>query len=126
MKVFVVEDSLAICERIVRMVNEVKGSTVVGTTNTVAGALRGIEKCMPDVVVLDIQLLDGNGFTVLRKVKEDMPGIKIIVLTNFNSDQYRELAQSYGSDAFLDKSNDFIQIANLLHYWQPVVGFSAH
>jgi DNA-binding NarL/FixJ family response regulator len=125
MKVYVVEDSDAICERIVRMVDEVKGSTVVGTANTVHGAIRGINKCMPEVVILDIQLLDGNGLKVLQHVKKEMPAIKVIVLTNFNSDQYRALAQRYGSDAFLDKSNDFMQIPNLLQYWQPITGVAA-
>lgn len=33
MKVFVVEDSDAICERLVRMVNGVKDTVVVGTVN---------------------------------------------------------------------------------------------
>jgi chemotaxis response regulator CheB len=61
MKVYVVEDSDAICERIVRMVNEVKDTNVVGTADVVSGAIRGIEKCQPEVVILDIQLLDGNG-----------------------------------------------------------------
>jgi DNA-binding NarL/FixJ family response regulator len=125
MKVFVVEDSDAICERIVRMVNEIKGSIVVGTANTVTGSLRGINRCLPEVVILDIQLLDGNGLTVLQTIKKEMPGIKVIVLTNFDSDQYRDLAQRYGSDAFLDKSNDFMQITNLLQDWQPVANVSA-
>jgi DNA-binding NarL/FixJ family response regulator len=126
MKVYVVEDSDAICERIVRMVNEVKGSNVIGTASTVTGAMRGIKKSLPDVVILDIQLLDGNGLTVLQQIKNEMQTIKVIVLTNFNSDQYRDLAQRYGSDAFLDKSTDFMQIPNLLEVWQPMTQIVAH
>lgn len=120
MKVFVVEDSDAICERLVRMVNDVKDTAVAGTASTVADAIRGITKFLPEVVILDIQLPDGDGLTVLQWVKKEMPVIKVIVLTNFNSDQYRQLAQGYGSDAFLDKSNDFMQIPNLLQIWQPI------
>jgi DNA-binding NarL/FixJ family response regulator len=118
MKVYVVEDSDAICERIVRMVNEVKDTNVVGTADVVSGAIRGIEKCQPEVVILDIQLLDGNGLTVLQHIKTEMPTMKVIVLTNFNSDQYRNLAERYGADAFLDKSNDFMQIPGILQGWQ--------
>jgi chemotaxis response regulator CheB len=55
MKVYVVEDSDAICQRIVQMVNDVKGSSVIGTASTVTGAIRGIKKCLPEVVILDIQ-----------------------------------------------------------------------
>jgi DNA-binding NarL/FixJ family response regulator len=122
MKVFVVEDSDAICERIVRMVNDVKNTQVVGTADKVSGALLGIQKHQPDVVILDIQLLDGNGLTVLQQVKKEQPSRKVIVLTNFNSDQYRDLAQRYGADAFLDKSNDFMQIPDLISGWDSGAG----
>jgi DNA-binding NarL/FixJ family response regulator len=116
-KVFVVEDSDAICERIVRIVTDVKDTQVVGTADKVTGALSGIQKCQPDVVILDIQLIDGNGLTVLQQVKKEQPSVKVIVLTNFNTDQYRDLAQRYGADAFLDKSNDFMQIPELINKW---------
>ena len=118
MKVYVVEDSDAICERIVRMVNEVKDIQIVGTADGVSAAIDGIEKYQPDVVVLDIQLLDGSGMTVLQHIKNKMPSIKVIVLTNFNSDIYRNLAMRYGAAAFLDKSNDFMQIPSLLEGWK--------
>lgn len=126
MKVYVVEDSDAICQRIVQIVNDVKGSSVIGTANTVGGAIRGIKKCLPEVVILDIQLLDGNGLTVLQQVKKDLPTIHVIVLTNFNSEPYRDLAQRHGADAFLDKSNDFMQIPKLLEDWQQLADVAAH
>ena len=97
MKIFIVEDSDAICERIVRMVNDIVEAQVVGTADKVSSALMGIQKYQPDVVILDIQLLDGNGLTVLQEVKKGQPSRKVIVLTNFNSDQYRDLAHRYGA-----------------------------
>lgn len=118
MKVYVVEDSDAICERIVRLVKEVKDIQIVGTADVVSAAINGIEKCQPDVVILDIQLLDGSGLTVLQHIKSALPRIKVIVLTNFNSDIYRNLAMRYGAAAFLDKSNDFMQIPGLLEGWK--------
>jgi DNA-binding NarL/FixJ family response regulator len=126
MNVYVVEDSDAICERIVRMVDDVRDAKVVGTADMVSTAIRGIERYLPDVVILDIQLLDGNGFTVLKHIKKKMPTLKVIVLTNFNSDQYSNLAQQYGADAFLDKSNDFMQIPGLLKGWQSSSEVTSH
>lgn len=126
MKVFVVEDSDAICESIVRMVNDVNDARVVGTADKVFTALLGIKKYQPDVVILDIQLLDGNGLTVLQQVKKEQPSSKVIVLTNFNSDQYRDLAYRYGADSFLDKSNDFMQIPDLITGWDSGTGVPIH
>jgi DNA-binding NarL/FixJ family response regulator len=122
MKVFVVEDSPAICERIVQMVREVQDVEVVGTADDVLGAIRGIESNTPNTVILDIRLINGDGLNVLQFVKRTMPELKVIVLTNSSSEQHRKLAQRYGADAFLDKSNDFMQIAELLRAWQHSSG----
>jgi DNA-binding NarL/FixJ family response regulator len=118
MKVFVVEDSAAVCKRIVRLVKDIKNTSVVGTAKMVESALQGIEKCRPDVVILDIQLLDGDGLSVLKQVKKMGSTMRVIMLTNFSSDQYRAQAKYYGAEAFLDKTNDFLQISDLLEVWQ--------
>lgn len=119
MKIYVVEDSDAIYDRIIRLLKEVEDSNVVGAADDELGAIRGIENSAPDVVITDINLLHGSGLNVLRHVKAVMPDVKVVLLTNFHSDQYRAVAESYGVDAFLDKSFDFLQIPQLLRAWQP-------
>lgn len=126
MKIYVVEDSDAIYDRIIRLVNEVADSYVVGAAHDELGAIQGIENNAPDVVISDINLLQGSGLNVLRHIKAAMPEVKVIVLTNFNSDQHRAVAESYGADAFLDKSYDFLQIPQLLRAWQPSQGAVPH
>ncbi len=126
MKIYVVEDSDAIYDRIIRLVKEVEDSNVVGAADDELGAIRGIENSAPDVVISDINLLRGSGLNVLRHIKAVMPGVKVILLTNFYLDQYRVVAESYGADAFLDKSHDFLQIPQLLRAWQPSLGAAPH
>lgn len=126
MKIYVVEDSDAIYDLIIRIVKEVQDTNVVGMAGDELGAIRGIENSAPDVVISDINLLNGNGLNVLRHIKTVMPAVKVILLTNFSSDQYRVLAHSYGADAFLDKSYDFLQIPQLLRAWQPSLDAVPH
>lgn len=124
MRVYVVEDSPPICERIVQMINEMHDMQVVGTANNAPGAIQGITTCLPHAVILDLRLAQGSGLTVLKAVTQNTPRPKIMVLTNFSSDQYRNLAQEHGADAFLDKSNDFMRITEILHTWRqaPTTG----
>jgi response regulator of citrate/malate metabolism len=117
MRVYVVEDSASICERIVRMVNEIPDMQVVGTASAVSDAIDGIATCTPDAVILDLRLAGGSGISVLQHVKAVRPRLKVMVLTNFSSDQYRDLSQRLGADAFLDKSNDFMRITEILRGW---------
>jgi DNA-binding NarL/FixJ family response regulator len=119
LKVYVVEDSMPICERIVQMINEEHDMQVVGTADNAPGAIAGICACMPHAVILDLRLANSSGLTVLRTITQKASRPKIMVLTNFSSDQYRDLARAHGADAFLDKSNDFMRITEILQTWRP-------
>jgi DNA-binding NarL/FixJ family response regulator len=116
--VYVVEDSMAICERIVRLVSEIDGTAVVGTAGNASSAIAGIASSAPHAVILDIRLANSSGFTVMDVIAQKVPRPKIIVLTNFNSEPYRKLAHERGADAFLDKSNDFLRIPEILRAWR--------
>ena len=75
MKVFVVEDSAAVRERLVEMIRDVKDIEVVGEAATYDTAVAGIINTRPDVAVLDIKLANGSGSGIdaLIEVRKTLP-----------------------------------------------------
>jgi DNA-binding NarL/FixJ family response regulator len=69
-----------------------------------------IEKCRPDVVLMDIRMPVINGLEATRIIKDRWPEVKVIVLTMYPSHKAEALAA--GADAFLVKG---CQAENLLH-----------
>lgn len=114
MKVFVVEDSAAIRERLVEMIDEIDGFAVVGVAGTYEGAVSGITRARPDVAILDIQLASGSGIDALAEAKRSHPALRAIVLTNYATPQHEKAAADAGAEYFLDKSADFEKIAEVL------------
>src|SRR5512136_2675152 len=90
LKVYVVDDSELVRERLIDMVSEIEGVEVVGETGDLRGAEESIGQLRPDAVILDIRLPDGNGITLLRHMKRERPAATVIVLTNYPYPQYRE------------------------------------
>jgi DNA-binding NarL/FixJ family response regulator len=43
--------------------------------------------------------------------------VRVIVLTNFATAQHRQASRAAGADAFLDKSQDFALVPQLLREW---------
>lgn len=126
MNLFIVEDSPLIQNRLVRLVEELPDVHVVGVAGDIQSAYRGIIANDTDAMILDIQLADGNGLTLLKSIKQSKPEVKVMVLTNHSTEDNRLHTLRAGADDFLDKSTDFEQIPSILHIWQQSAGHGQH
>ncbi len=113
-RVLLVEDSLPIRQRLRSLIEESGQAQVVGEASTVERALAQFRQLAPDAVVLDLQLVDGSGYSVLESIKRSAPGCTVIVMTNFAIPEYRARCAQLGADHFLEKSADFERVPELL------------
>jgi DNA-binding NarL/FixJ family response regulator len=109
-KVFIVEDSALVRERLTALLGEIGGFEVVGHAAGADDALAGIRGRCPDVIILDLQLAQGSGLDVLTAVKEENPACRVMVLTNHSLPQYRKKCNDAGADFFFDKVTEFDQV----------------
>ena len=114
LRVFLVEDSKAIRERLVELLGGIENVSIVGEAGTQAEAVSGIYRTHPDSVVLDVQLPEGSGLGVLREIHRHVPAIKFIVLTNHANAQCRKICMNAGASHFLDKSSEFGDVRKIL------------
>jgi len=64
----------------------------------------------PDVVLLDISLPDLNGVEVARALSQDLPEVKILVLTGYNYEQYVRALFAIGVNGYLLKSDPALEL----------------
>jgi len=114
MKVFLVDDSLVIRQRLKRMLADVQGVQVTGEAGDAQEAMDAILEQKPDVVLLDIHLLNGSGMDILQTLKKATPAPAVIVLTNYPYPQYRQKCTEAGADFFFVKSTEFDQVVPAL------------
>lgn len=110
-KVFLADDSIPVRDRVAGMLRE-QNMAVVGQAQTPQASIEGILATRPDVVVLDIQLQGGCGLDVLRAVHLAAPQIAFVILSNNSGAAYRKLFRMEGAEFFLDKSDEFGQLAH--------------
>lgn len=113
MKVFLVDDALVIRQRLAKMLATVKGVQVIGEAEEADDAIQSVRRLRPDVVILDLQLLNGTGLDVLMDIKKDQPAPVVIVLTNFPYPMFRQKCLEAGADFFFDKSTEFQKISSV-------------
>ena len=114
MKVFIVDDSKIVCERLSEMLSELPEIEIIGQAHKAVEAINLIEKLKPDAVILDIRMPEGNGIDVLQKIKKNKTAPLVIMLTNYPYPQYRKKCMDAGVDFFFDKSNEFEKVVEVL------------
>ena len=114
LRVFLVEDSELIRELIVESLNAISGVILVGMSEGENDAVAKLDCTSFDVLIVDIQLKQGNGIDLLRRIS-DAPGDSIkVVLSNHVSPTYRRLGEQYGARYFFDKTSEFWRLRMLL------------
>ena len=101
-KVFVVDDNRFFLESLVFLLNrqkDIKWWVLI----IVPGSFAKIKAAQPDVVILDVQLPDGDGISILQEIKSQL-GIPVIMLTIY--EEGRERAMKNGAYAYLVKGEE--------------------
>ena len=76
---------------------------VVGRAATVAELLDAVNRCAPQIVVLDLGLPDGNGIEACRELKRSHPALEVVLLTAIDDPLIREAALGAGASEFVSK-----------------------
>jgi DNA-binding NarL/FixJ family response regulator len=86
-RVFLLDDH-EVVRRGVRDLLESEGDVqVVGEASTAAEALARVPAVRPDVAVLDVRLPDGEGVSVCRELRSQLPDLACLMLTSFADDE---------------------------------------
>ena len=112
--VLLVDDSTDIRERLVRMIQRIKGITAIIQASSVPEAITHFDEYNPQAVILDIHLHEQSGLDVLKHIKATPSTAKVILLTNHPYLQYRMSAQRLGADFFYNKFMEFDQALETL------------
>ncbi len=117
MKIFIVDDSALVVERVRALLFNIDGLEFIGHATNANDAVDAIKRLKPEVVVLDIRLISGNGMNVLERIKKEHARPVVIVLTNYPYPQYRKKCRELGAEYFFDKVREiesFIKVLRIL------------
>jgi len=112
-RVYVADDSTAIRQRLVRLIESSAEVRVVGESGSPAAAVEGILRTRPDFAILDFHLEGGTGLEVLRAIRAAGSTVPVAMFSNEVDAGCRRSCLAAGAQWFLDKSSEFATIREI-------------
>lgn len=88
---------------------------IVGTYENGLEALQAAKAMKPDVVLMDIKMPVMDGIEAMKRIKREVPGTAVLMLTTFAEDRFIVDAMAGGADGFLLKDMPARQIVQTIY-----------
>lgn len=103
--VYLVDDHKILRESLIYLLHQEASLEVVGEASDGHDAYREMLRIKPDIAILDISIPQLNGLDLAVKLKQDIPGIRIIMLTMHKSEEFVARAYHIGVNGYVLKEN---------------------
>ncbi|GGK85993.1 DNA-binding response regulator [Planomonospora parontospora subsp. parontospora] len=102
-RVLVVDDQRLIREAVASLLGIQPGITVVGTAADGHDAVEQTVALAPDVVLMDVRMPGMGGVEAVAALRDRAPGVRVVMLTTFDDEEYVVQALRAGATGYLLK-----------------------
>ncbi|MCB1934964.1 MAG: response regulator transcription factor [Nitrosomonas sp.] len=113
-KVIVAEDHAMFRDGLKRIFGETADITIVAETASGKDTLKLIHETEFDLILLDINLPDINGLTVLKRLSVEKLAHKVLILSMYPDDEYAIRAIRLGASGYLTKDSPADQLISVI------------
>jgi len=105
-KIIIVEDQILMRDLLEEHINKQPDMEVAGVTDDASKAPDLCKKLKPDLILIDIVTKSGcSGLQFAKRIREEMPDIKVIVMTSYPEITFIEEAMKIKAHSYLHKSS---------------------
>jgi DNA-binding NarL/FixJ family response regulator len=114
LKIFIADDHQILIDGITAFFNDLEGFEIIGSANDGEMLLREIATKTPDVILLDLNMPRLDGISTLKKLKDNYPNIKVIILSNYQQSQLIKETKALGAHGYVLKNGSKSDLLNAI------------
>jgi DNA-binding NarL/FixJ family response regulator len=114
-RVLIVDDHAVVRSGLRALLGTVAGLEVVGEAGGGSEAVEQAIALVPDVVLMDLQMPDGNGIDATRAIAAACPSVAVLVLTMYEEDDMVFSSLRAGARGYLLKGADQDEVVRAIH-----------
>lgn len=104
-KVLIADDHPIVRQGLRQVLKETSDIVVAGEAGTGPETLDEVSKNDYDVVLLDISMPGRSGLDILRQLKIENPGLRVLILSTYPEEQYAVRSLKDGAEGYLTKAS---------------------
>ena len=101
---YIIDDHKMVVESLSKLINESGIAYVTKQYYDLATGQKGLDSSLPDILLLDIALPDGDGVDFCGEVKRKYPSLKVIMLTTYKEFNIAKRALHQGALGYILKN----------------------
>ena len=103
-KVLLVDDQILFIESLKTVIETLtEDILIINIAHNGTEAIKMVKKELPDIILLDVRMPVMDGVETVKVIHKRYPGIKIMMLTTFDDDDYVHKALEYGAAGYMLK-----------------------
>jgi len=106
LRILIAEDHPLFRKGVISLLSSVPDFEVVGEATTGEEAVVRAEQLQPDVVLMDLQMPEVNGIEATRRILQESPSIRVLVVTLFEDEDSVFMALRAGARGYVLKDSD--------------------
>jgi len=104
-RVLIADDHALVRDGLRHILQNAKGFEVVGEASDGVSTIALVRSQQAEVLVLDLSMPGRNGVELIKQIKDELPGLRILVLTMHAEQQYAVRAFKAGASGYLTKES---------------------
>jgi DNA-binding NarL/FixJ family response regulator len=113
-RILIVDDHNIVRQGLAALLKTVPGFEVAAEASDGEQAVELFRKHKPDVTLMDLRLPKLNGVEAITRIREGVPGARIVVLTTFDGDEDIYRALQAGAKGYLLKGMDLAELTDAI------------
>jgi DNA-binding NarL/FixJ family response regulator len=114
-RILLVEDHQVVRQGLVALLSATDDLDVVGAVGDGVEAVEAYRRERPDVTLMDLQMPKLGGVDAIKRIREESPQARVIVLTTYDGDEDIYRALQAGARAYLLKGMPLEELVTTIH-----------
>jgi len=119
MRILIADDHHMVRRGVGDLLSKEAGWEICGEATDAAQAFQKASELSPDLVLLDISMPDGSGLEAARRIRQEIPHVRILMMSHHDATQFEQSALESGADGCIDKARLALDLVAMIKSLQP-------